>query len=76
MTFYWKLLAATANIGLKRSSADPCFYYKWKEGKWVIMISWIEDNMILGPADLVMEVKANLMEQFECDNLWSPHRKI
>jgi hypothetical protein len=28
MTFYRKLLADTANIGLKRSTANPCFYYK------------------------------------------------
>ena len=49
------------------SSVDPCFYYRQKEGRLVIMISWINDNMILGPADLVMELKAELMKQFECD---------
>jgi hypothetical protein len=32
MAFYRKLLAATANIGLKCSTADPCLYYKWVEG--------------------------------------------
>jgi hypothetical protein len=34
----------------------------------VIMISWIDDNMILGPEDLVMQVKADLMKQFKCDD--------
>jgi hypothetical protein len=34
----------------------------------VIMISWIDDNMILGPSDLVMQLKSNLMQQFDCDN--------
>ncbi len=58
----------TQNIGLKRSTADPCLYYKWERGSLVIMISWIDDNMILGPEDLVMQVKANLMKQFKCDD--------
>jgi hypothetical protein len=66
MAFYRKLLAATSNIGLKRSSADPCLYYKWEEGRVVIMISWINDNMIVGPSDLVMKLKNNLIKQFKC----------
>ena len=68
MVFYRKLLAATSNIGLKRSSADPCLYFKWAEGQLIIMISWIDDNMILGPSDLVMQVKEDLMKQFDCDD--------
>ena len=32
------------------------------------MISWIDDNMIVGPSDLVLKLKSNLMEQFECDD--------
>ncbi len=34
----------------------------------VIMISWIDDNMIVGPSDLVMKLKSNLMKEFECDD--------
>jgi hypothetical protein len=68
MAFYRKLLAATSNIGLKHSSADPCLYYKWEGERVVIMISWIDDNMIVGPSDLVMKLKKDLMKQFECDN--------
>jgi hypothetical protein len=30
MAFYRKLLAAATKIGVKRSSADPCLYYKCK----------------------------------------------
>ncbi len=32
------------------------------------MISWIDDNMIVGPSDLVLKLKSNLMEQFECND--------
>jgi hypothetical protein len=68
MASYRKPLAAATKIGLKRSSADPCLYYKWQGGRLVIMISWIDDNMIVGPSDLVLKLKSNLMEQFEYDN--------
>jgi hypothetical protein len=62
MAFYRKILVITQNIGLKRSMADPCLYYKWERVSLVSMISWIKDNVILGPEDLVMQVKANLMK--------------
>jgi hypothetical protein len=32
------------------------------------MILWIDDNMILGPSNLVMQLKSNLMQQFNCDD--------
>jgi hypothetical protein len=63
MAFYSKLLAATKNIRLTRSTADPCLYYKWERGSLVIMILWIDNNMILGPEDLVIKVKTDLMKQ-------------
>ncbi len=68
MAFYRKLLAAIANIGLKRSSANPCLYYKWVDCRLVIMISWINDNMILGPSNLVMQLKNDLMQRFGCND--------
>jgi hypothetical protein len=68
MAFYRKLLAAASKIGLKQSSADPCLYYKWEGGRLVIMITWINDNMIVGPSDLVLKLKSDLMEQVKCDD--------
>jgi hypothetical protein len=68
MVFYRKLLAAATEIGIKCSSADPWLYYKWEGGRLVIMISWIKENMIVGPSNLVLKLKSSLMEQFECDD--------
>jgi hypothetical protein len=66
MAVYRKLLVTTQNIRLKRRMAEQCINYKWERGSLDdIMISWIHDNMILGPEDLVMQVKANQMKQFE-----------
>ncbi len=68
MAFYRKLLTAASKIGLKHSSADPCLYYKWEGKRMVIMTSWIDGNIIVGPSDLVLRLKSNLIEQFECNN--------
>jgi hypothetical protein len=35
------------------------------------MILWIDDNMILGTEDLVMQGKADLMKQFQCNDCGS-----
>ena len=51
-----------------RNSANPCLYYKWVDGRLVIMISWINDDMIPGPSHLVMQLKKDLMQQFDCDD--------
>jgi hypothetical protein len=32
------------------------------------MILWIDDNMIVGPSDLALKLKSDLMEEFDCDN--------
>jgi hypothetical protein len=55
-------------IGLKRSYADPCLYYKWEGKRMVIMILRINDKIIVGPSNLVLKLKSNLMEQFKCNN--------
>jgi hypothetical protein len=68
MAFYRKPLAVASKNGLKHSSADPCLYYRGVKKRLVIMISWINDNMNLGPSDLVMKLKNNLMEQIECND--------
>jgi hypothetical protein len=32
------------------------------------MISWIDGKMIVGPSDLVLKLKSNLIKQLECDD--------
>ncbi len=46
---FWRQLLSTANaMGLKQSTADPCLYFKWVNGRLVMMMSWINDNAIVG----------------------------
>jgi hypothetical protein len=65
--FWRQLLRAASAMGLKRSTADPCLYFKWVDGRLVMMMSWIDDNAILGQESDVMELKKALMNQFECE---------
>ncbi len=55
-------------MGLARSSADPCLYYKWKDDRLVMMLSWIDDNAIVGYKKDMLDLKKELMNQFECND--------
>jgi hypothetical protein len=61
-----QLLHAASAMGLKRSTADPCLYYKWVNRWLVMMMSWINNNAIIGQESNVMDLKKALMNQFEC----------
>ena len=69
MAFWKRLLICMRSMGFERSMSDPCLYYKWtdKHGL-VIIISWIDDNLIVGSTAAVLEAKAAMMERFECDD--------
>jgi hypothetical protein len=65
--FWRQLLRAASAMGLKQSTADLCFYYKWVEGQLIMMMSWIDDNAIAGKESDIMDLKKALMDQFECE---------
>jgi hypothetical protein len=54
--------------GIARSSVDPCLYYKWKDNRLVMMLLWIDDNAIVGYEKDMLDLKKELMIQFECDD--------
>jgi hypothetical protein len=64
--FWRQLLRAASAMGLKQSTADPCLYYKWVDKWLVMMMSWIDDNAIVGQESDIMQLKKDLMNQFEC----------
>ncbi len=66
--FWRQLLHAASAMGLKQSTADPCLYYKWVNGRLVMMMSWIDDNAIVGQESDVMDLKKALMNQFKCED--------
>ena len=66
MAFWKKLCIAMKKIEQQRSKADPCLYYRWTDHGLVLIVAWIDDNLIIGKKEGVLEVKSKLMEQFDC----------
>jgi hypothetical protein len=66
--FWIQLLRTAKTMGLTQSNADPCLYFKWVEGKIVMMMSWIDDNAIIGQESDALDLKNELKKQFECND--------
>ena len=66
MAFWKKLCEAMEFIGQKRSKADPCLYYSWTQHGLVLIVSWIDDNLIVGTKAGIAEVKSKFMKCFDC----------
>ena len=50
------------NMGHERSIADPCIYYsRNKGGELAIWLSWVDDNLIIGPPQVV-KMKAKTLQ--------------
>ncbi len=49
-------------------TADPCLYHKWSDNRLVLIVSWIDDNLIIGTKKAVEKSKKELMERFNCKN--------
>jgi hypothetical protein len=57
-------------MGLMRSDADPCLYFRWeKEQGLVVVISWIDDSLIMGKKEMVEATRKPFNERFECDDV-------
>ena len=53
-------------IKQQRSKADPCLYYRWTDNGLVLIVAWIDNNLIVHKTAGINEVKNKLMKQFEC----------
>jgi hypothetical protein len=70
--FYKELLEALLDIGFVRSAADPCLYYKQMGSDFsdmVIIISWIDDLLILGKKSHVETTRLDILRRFDCDDV-------
>lgn len=55
--------------GFKRSKANPCLFYAWRNEGLVIWVGWVNDNMVIGPPDIVDKEKDMMKKDFDCDDL-------
>ena len=44
-------------------------YFSWTQWGLVIIISWIDDNLIVGSKEAVKNVKNVFMKQFDCNDV-------
>ncbi len=65
MAFWHQLLLCMKNIGMMHSTADPCLYHKWGGEGLALIVSWIDDNLLIGPKKSVEKTKKDLMERFD-----------
>jgi hypothetical protein len=47
MAFWRQLLLCMKSMGMTQSTADPCLYHKWGEEVLVLIVSWIDNNLII-----------------------------
>ncbi len=50
------------------STADPCLYYDWTDLVLAIILSWIDNNLIIGSKQAVAMTKREMMSRFECED--------
>ena len=53
----------------KKSSADPCVYFKWKNKKLQVCASWVDDLLSAGQEKYIIEDRNGLKKHFELDEL-------
>ncbi len=66
MAFWHQVLLWMKSMGMMQSTADPCLYHKWGEERLVLIVSWIDNNLIIGPNKAVEKTKKDLMKRFDC----------
>ena len=64
--FYKMLIERMKKKDYKRSKADPCLYYIYIDGRLVVLVSWVDDIMILGHPSDVESVEKDFNKLFEC----------
>ena len=64
--FYQTLVSKVKDRKYERSKADPCLFFSWKDGRLIVMVTWVDDIMVLGEPEDVKQLKKNLERAFEC----------
>lgn len=69
--WYKKFDSFITSNGYKRTSADPCVYFrKFPGGNFIILLLYVDDMLIVGQdADMIQSLKENLSKSFDMKNL-------
>ncbi len=70
MQFWRLLLEIMKKMGHERSKVDPCMYYSRREnGDMTIILSWVDDNIIMGPDNVVDEERIKIGKLIDIDDV-------
>ncbi len=67
--YYKKAKQAMQINGFERSKADPCLFYARRNKCLVIWVTWVDDNMVIAPPNIMDQDKDMMKNHFECDDL-------
>ena len=54
------------DMNMEHSTVDPCLYFDWTPNGLVMIVSWIDDNLIVGSDVAVKKNNKRLMSHFDC----------
>jgi hypothetical protein len=69
LAFWQETVAAFGYMKYIRSKADPCLHFKWTNRGLIIWISWIDDFLVCGNKQSVMEAKDMMGKIFDCKDV-------
>jgi hypothetical protein len=62
LAFWKQLIKAFASMKFICSKADPCLYFTWTSIGWIVWISWVDDCLVVGKKEGVIDAKKQMME--------------
>ena len=68
-SFWMELVECLVDMGFRRSSGDPCLYHKTNSSGHILIISWIDDLLIVGSETDIAVTKEQLKKRFDCDDI-------
>jgi hypothetical protein len=69
LAFWRETVAAFGYMNYIRSKADPCLHFKWTVRGLIIWISWIDEFLVCGNKQSVMEAKDMMGKIFDCEDV-------
>ena len=70
MLFWQKLLKIMKNMGHTHSIADPCmFFFRNNAGEFLLLLSWVDDNLLVVILDVVKVKGKKITREFEIDDV-------
>ena len=62
--------------GFQAEQANTCLYHSWTQHGLGIWISWVDDCLACGTKEGVKIAKAQLLQQFDCDEIGNMNKNV